>query len=107
MTVLAHDVGLGRKSVAHIRYITKIDGGIPNDLDREVVQFGDGPHAGVQSNVVFELTHLCRSGRQNQHGYQLRPQEILSEVVQLLLGESISGKAQLQDGHARSAVVNN
>ena len=34
------------------------------------------------------------------------PQEILSEIVQLLLGESISGKAQLQNRHGRSAIVN-
>src|SRR5258708_4949272 len=36
-TILTHDVGLRCKSVAHIRYITKIDRGIPNDLNREVI----------------------------------------------------------------------
>src|SRR5258708_25450791 len=40
-----------------------------------------------------------------RHSHQLGSQEILSEVIQLLLRESISGQAQLQDGYARSAIV--
>jgi hypothetical protein len=134
--------------VAHIRHIAKIDGGIPNDLDREVVQLRDRSRTGVQSNVVLERAHLGRPGWQNQilllhggenilgsksfrlhqagiqidhdlalfaavqerndgsrHGHQLRSQEILPEVIQLLLREAASGKAQLQNGDARSAIV--
>src|SRR6267143_832612 len=51
-----------------LRVITdvKMDRGIPNDLDWEVVQLRDRFRTGVQSNVVFELTHLCRSRRQNE-----------------------------------------
>src|SRR4029077_5166273 len=57
-TILAHDVGLRRKSVAHIRHVTKIDRGIANDLYREVVELWHRPHAGVESNVVLEGAHL-------------------------------------------------
>jgi len=133
--VLAHDVGLRRKAVAHICYITKIDCGIPNDLDRKVVlaqglfvglafnrtSYSKGPILAVPDGKIrfccwtavrtscgaspfdchqpwIQIDHdlaLLPAIKERDYGPrhcdQLGPQEILSEVVQLLLRESVSG----------------
>ena len=40
--VLPHDVGLRRKSVAHVRHIAQVKRGRVRGLHRQIVQFGDG-----------------------------------------------------------------
>src|SRR5712671_5391869 len=61
-------------------------------------------HGASLDTANAQVTAISQTGlRQFPPG--TLPPLILSEVVQLLLRESISGKAQLQNGHARSAVV--
>ncbi len=61
------------------------------------------------AEIDHDLALLSTVGVRNNragNGDELRTEEILAEVVQLLLGESLAGEAELENRDARGAVVN-
>ena len=64
--ILAHDVGLRREAVAHVRHVADIDGRAVDHLDRQIVELVHGLGAGVQIHVVFELADLGGAGGKDQ-----------------------------------------
>src|SRR5213596_1580265 len=61
----ADHVRLRREAVAHVGDVPEVDRRIADHLDRQVVQLGHGPGAGVHGDVVFELADLRGAGRQD------------------------------------------
>ena len=56
----------GEIPVANMRHIVNIDGGVPDRLDRKIIELLHRAGAGVETDVVFELPDLRSSRRQNQ-----------------------------------------
>ena len=77
MAILTHDVGLRGKAVTDIRNVAKINSGISNDPDREVVKLGNRFRTGVEANVVLERTHFCGTRGRNQVFLLYRIENIL------------------------------
>src|SRR2546425_7460837 len=61
----ADDVRLGREPIAHMGDVAKIDRRVADHLDREVIQLGHGPRAGIHGDVVLERTDLGGAGGQH------------------------------------------
>ena len=61
--ILAHDVGLRRKTVAHVGHVAHVDGRPIHLLDRQIVQVGDGPGGAVHLHLVLDGADLGRAGR--------------------------------------------
>ncbi len=64
--VLAHDVGLDRESVAHVRDVAHVDGGAVDDLDRELVERRHRVRAAVEAHPILLRPELHAAGRQGQ-----------------------------------------
>ena len=77
---------------------TTSSGESPFDLQRLRVQ--------IHLNLAL-LAAVGIGNRDARHRDQPDADEIDAQVAQLLLGETLSGKSQLQDRHRRSVVLNN
>ncbi len=65
VSILAHDIGLRRESVADMRHIAHVQRRPIRRLDREIVQLRNRLRSSIHLNVIFERPHLHRSRRQN------------------------------------------
>ena len=61
LAIHPHNVGLGRKSVAHVGHVTDVNGRVAHPFDGKVVQFGHRLRAAVQVHVIFELSDFGSS----------------------------------------------
>ena len=66
LAVEAHDVGLRRVAVAHVRDVAHVDDGAVAGRDRQVVELVDRLGAGVERDEVLAVADLLRAGRQDQ-----------------------------------------
>ncbi len=66
LAVHAHDVGLRRIAVAHVRDVAHVDHRAVVRTDRQVVQILDLPRAGVQLDEIFEAADFLGARRQDQ-----------------------------------------
>ena len=107
--VLTDDVRLGREPVAHVGDVPQIDRRVADHLDREVVQLGHGPRAGVHRDVVLELADLGGAGRQHDvllaeggddvgRGQPLRLEQALVQIDHHL---ALLAAVRVRDGRAR------
>ena len=66
VAVAAHDVGLRRVAVAHVRHVAHIDDAAVAGRDRQVVELGDRLGIGVDGDEVLAVADLLRTGRQDR-----------------------------------------
>ncbi len=64
--ILAHDVGLRRKTVANVGHIAQVNRRAIHRLHRQIVQLRDGLRTAVHLDLVFQRSDLGRPAGSNQ-----------------------------------------
>ncbi len=57
---------MGRIAIPDVSDVVNVDGVVRYGFNRKVIEFLDRSGAGVESNIIFELTDLRGSNRKNQ-----------------------------------------
>src|SRR5580658_3661928 len=84
--VAAHDIGLRRVTVAHVRHIAHVDDVAVAVDDRQIVELGHGTRVGVDGDEVLAVADLLRTRRQDG---VLRRQRVGDVVARKPLGAQL------------------